>query len=364
MQIKEIINKEIWDSFIIKQPFYTFMNSWDWGEFNKRMGCKIFRLGFYDGASLAGLALFIKVEARRGAYLFCPYGPVFDGMERGQTPSKGVRPRLTEIMPEIIKLARKENVCFIRVSPLVESSVNNLGNFKQAGFRFAPMHVHAEDNWLLDITKSEEELLGNMRKTTRYLIKRAIKEGVKVFKNNSDEYIDKFIKMHKNHADRNNGNKYTAFSEKYIKTLFDVFPESDINLLYAEYEPLRRDGACSVSTKENIEAMLVSITYGKTAAYYLGASDIRHPKFSPADLLQWESIKKARDAGCAIYNFWGVAPDDNPKHPLAGVSLFKKGFGGYGYKLLHTHDIPLSWKYWLNWGVETVRRKRRGYYYK
>lgn len=202
-----------------------------------------------------------------------------------------------------------------------------------------------------------------------------------VEKNNSEEYIDKFIDMHKKHSSRERGS-YTAFSDNYIKNLFKVFPEEDINLMYAEYEKphpnplLIKEREQDVQYRPNpnpnplivkereIEAMLVSIKYGKTTAYYLGASDIKHPKFSPAYLLQWEAIKKAREAGCTVYNFWGVAPDVNPSHPLAGVTLFKKGFGGYDYKIMHAQDMPLSSKYWLNWAVESMRRVRRGYYYK
>lgn len=464
MEIKIIENKKEWDEFVQKQPFYTFINSWDWGEFNELMGSKIFRLGFYEGERLEGLALVIKIEARRGAHLFCPYGPMFEE-QRGLTPLEGVRPRfeayfnkLKEILPELIKLAKKEDACFLRIHPTVccdggrdgamlrlyngqgvagELSpcrdgalprLVNLRNPKDAqreqvvqagcpvfGFRPAPIHVHAEDTWLLDLVKSakmdegskrdcdcalktsplppplrrgdfidDEELLANMRKTTRYMIKRAIKEGVRVEKNNSEEYIDKFIEMHKKHSSRERGS-YTAFSDSYIRNLFKVFPERDINLMYAEYNPachsetrneaknpvnyssrqgILRVAQNDIDSAKNIEAMLVSIKYGKTTAYYLGASDIKHPKFSPAYLLQWEAIKKAREAGCTVYNFWGVAPDVNPSHPLAGVTLFKKGFGGYDYKIMHAQDMPLSSKYWLNWAVESMRRVRRGYYYK
>jgi lipid II:glycine glycyltransferase (peptidoglycan interpeptide bridge formation enzyme) len=38
------------------------------------------------------------------------------------------------------------------------------------------MHEHAEDTHLLDLTKTEEELLKNIKKKDRYYINRAIKE--------------------------------------------------------------------------------------------------------------------------------------------------------------------------------------------
>ena len=40
--------------------------------------------------------------------------------------------------------------------------------------------MHAEETHLLDLTISQEDLLKNLRKTTRYMITRAQKEGVVV----------------------------------------------------------------------------------------------------------------------------------------------------------------------------------------
>lgn len=394
MDMKEIKNPEEWDNFIFSQPFYTFMNSWAWGEFNKLSGSKIFRLGFYDKikGSLQSVVLMIKVNAKRGTHLFCPYGPIIRAHDK-----KNICDDYLDILGKIIggmkKICSEENACFLRINPPILSSRETLEKFKKIGFKFAPMHVHAEDTWLLDLSQeksstlryrdtinlpaqnsisalenkySDDEMLRNMRKTTRYMIKRAEKEGVVVEKNNSKDAILKFIQMHKSHAIRDKGNQYVPFSNEYIFNLFKVFPDQDINLMYAYYldENIGKEMLTFTKIEKYIEAMLVSIKYGKTTAYYLGASDIRHPKFSPAYILQWEAIKKARHEGCAFYNFWGVAPDDNPRHPLSGVSLFKKGFGGYNYRLLHVQDMPISCNYWINWAVESLRRVKRGYYYK
>ena len=63
--------------------------------------------------------------------------------------------------------------------------------------------------------------------------------------------------------------------------------------------------------------------------------------------------------GCNYYNFWGIAPPDKPKHPWAGLSVFKKGFGGFEEAYLHAQDFPISPKYYLNYVVERVRKWRR-----
>jgi lipid II:glycine glycyltransferase (peptidoglycan interpeptide bridge formation enzyme) len=55
--------------------------------------------------------------------------------------------------------------------------------------------------------------------------------------------------------------------------------------------------------------------------------------------LQWRAMQDAKNAGCKSYDLFGIPPDDNPYHPMAGPSLFKTGFGG---KIIHR---PGSWDY-------------------
>jgi lipid II:glycine glycyltransferase (peptidoglycan interpeptide bridge formation enzyme) len=42
------------------------------------------------------------------------------------------------------------------------------------------------------------------------------------------------------------------------------------------------------------------------------------------------------------FDLWGVAPSDDVKHKWAGISKFKKGFGGTTIQYLGTYDIPLN----------------------
>jgi lipid II:glycine glycyltransferase (peptidoglycan interpeptide bridge formation enzyme) len=108
----------------------------------------------------------------------------------------------------------------------------------------------------------------------------------------------------------------------------------------------------------------MTIRFWKTCVYYIATSDIKNPKFSPNYLCQWEAIKQAKKDWCEVYNFWWVSPDNNLSHPIAWVTKFKRKFGWYDYSLLHAQDLPLSFKYWFNFIIETIRRKKRGYYYK
>ena len=40
MEIEEINNKEIWENFLLECEEKTFLNSWNWGEFQKKQSEK------------------------------------------------------------------------------------------------------------------------------------------------------------------------------------------------------------------------------------------------------------------------------------------------------------------------------------
>ncbi len=209
------------------------------------------------------------------------------------------------------------------------------------------MHEHAEDTNILDLKPSEEELLSNIKKDDRYYINRAIKEWVSIVFWNTKEQIDILTKMHIEHSKKIG---YHPFSAEFINNLYNVF-WNDITTISARY-------------KWNIESILMTIKFWKTCVYYIATSDIKNPKFSPNYLCQWEAIKNAKKSWCETYNFWWVSPDDNPAHPIAWVSKFKRKFSWFDYSLLHAQDLPITNKYWLNYIIEFIRRKKRGYYYK
>ncbi|MBU0497410.1 MAG: hypothetical protein KKG04_05580, partial [Candidatus Thermoplasmatota archaeon] len=68
-------------------------------------------------------------------------------------------------------------------------------------------------------------------------------------------------------------------------------------------------------------------------------------------------------------SYWGIVPEDKMispilkrKHPFAGVTTFKTGFGGQEFDLLPCQDLKISNKYHITRVIETVRRIRRGFW--
>lgn len=331
--IKNIIDKTAWEDFILSKNEANFLQSWSWGEFHKALGKIINRTGFYEKSKLVGVMLSIVEPARRGKYLTVPGGPIINWQDKNV---------VNEFAKQIKQIA-KENICvFVRVRPQLKSDDFSKNLFKNLGFIKAPMHLHAELTSQLDVAKSEEELMTQMRKTTRYEIKKAMKENIKITTSTNEKDIQKFYDLQIETAKRQ---KFVPFSHKFLYEQFKVFAENGNALLYrAEFG-------------KKLLAQAFIIFYGKEAVYHYGASADEGRRYPGAYLIQWEAIKEAKKRGLTRYNFWGVAPENNLSHRFSGLSLFKRGFGGIDFQYLPAQDLIINKsKYLLNYIVESIRR--------
>ena len=342
MEIREIEDKKIWEDFLENFKEKTFLQSFNWGEFNKKMGNKIWRFGIYEISNLIGVALVIKIEAKRGTFLFLPHGP----MIKSQI-SNSKSQILEFLLEKLSQLAKKERCDFIRIAPILERNKENEKIFKELGFREAPIHIHPELTWELDITPSENELLMGMRKTTRYLIRQALKnKEIEIVKSKNLKDLEAFNKIYQETASRN---RFVPFSFDYLKNELLAFKDDNqILIILGKY-------------KGEIVSGGIFVFWQKIGFYHHGASSKKYPKIPVSYLVLWEAIREAKDRGCQKFNFWGIAPIESLKgHPWEGLTLFKIGFGGYKKEYLKTQDFPISKKYWLCYLIEKIRKKKRG----
>lgn len=350
MEIKEIQNKKIWENILKECDEKTFLQSWNWGEFQKMMGNKIWRLGVFENGEPFSAALVIKIQAERGIFLFVPHGPSFAKVTEGGLAVK--YEIFKTLLNELKKIAKEEKVSFIRIAPILVKNEENIKIFRDLGFKKAPIHIHPELTWELDITPSEEELLMKMRKTTRYLIKQAQKnKEIEIVQSNKLEGVESFNKLYQETVDRHH---FVPFPLDYLKNEFLAFsPDNQISIFLGKY-------------KNEIVSSGIFIFWQGIGFYHHGASSLKYPKIPVSYLLQWDAIKEAKKRGCKIYNFWGIAPITSDfrlqtsNHPWAGLTLFKIGFGGHKKEYVKTQDFPISKKYWLTYFIEKLRKTKRG----
>lgn len=338
MTIRPITDASAWNSFVVAQRPNTFLQSWQWGQIQTKDGESVGYLGVFDGDIQVAAALVVTVHARRGNFYLIPHGPI--------TISQAAQVKVIEAIVAYVRLeARAEKAVCIRIAPLIEKSPYVNAALIQLGFRPSPLHIHAELTWVLDITPPLETILADMRKTARHAIKKG-EPQVTVEIETSLKGLDRFWPLYEATKSRH---QFVPFKYDFLKSQVTEFAKTNqVFIPIATYQG--KDVAAAIM-----------IQFGQTVFYYHGAS-IKVPGNIPAaHVLHWRAIEEAKKRGATAYNFWGIAPEDQPRHPFAGITVFKKGFGGHAIDYMHAHDLPLSAWYWKLWLVETVRKIKRGF---
>lgn len=332
--------KREWDLFLLRVAPGALFQSWQWGDVELAVGEKMWRFGIYEKDHLAGIFQVARIGARRGTFLHVRHGPVlpeFDG---------AVFAAFTDFIAD---LAKRQHAWFVRISPLIDPTVSHEEHLKSLGYQRAPIHaMDGERCWVLDLAKSDEELLAAMRKTTRYEIRHAQRLGVTVRQSSDRKDLPAFLKLYAQTASRHEFVPHQGIAEE-----FTIFGKNNSTRLFLGYY------------EKQLVAGAMILFYGNQAIYHHGASRsgvLPAGRQVPASsLVQWEAIKEAKRRGMGQYNFWGIAPEDAPNHPWQGLTLFKKGFGGEERQTIHAHDLPVSPFYRIPRAIETYRRWRKGY---
>lgn len=344
MNIRAAGDRTAWETFVRETRPPTFLQSWAWGETQRALGEEVIRLAVLEGDAIVGAAQAVTVTARRGKFLHVPHGPITQR-----------EPALAMLLGALRDEATRRHLAFLRVSPIQEDREEHRAPYRRLGFRQAPLHLHAERLWVLELAPDEHELLRGMRKTTRNLIRRSERCGVSVRLTESRQDLPTFLRLYNETARREH---FVPFPARALEAEFDAFSTTgSVLLALAEYRG------------EPLAAAMIPFTPW-SAFYHHGASSRAHPGMPATVALQWAVIREAKRRGCAEYNLWGIAPHrfhastlarlHARPHPWAGLTIFKTGFGGREVPLVQAQDLPLSPRYWLTYAVDTVRRWKRG----
>jgi lipid II:glycine glycyltransferase (peptidoglycan interpeptide bridge formation enzyme) len=329
-------NEQQWDDFITSHPEANFLHSWSWGEFHTSRGKQTVRRILLSGDQVTAAYTGQVETARRGKYLAIAGGPIIDWRDK---------PLVKKLFDDIREQGVKLGCVFIRIRPQLELSDDSLKLFEELGLKKAPIYLSVEHAGILNLEKSEEEIMSNTSQRLRRAIRKAEKSNVSIETSNNPEDIREFHKIQLETAKRHD---FVSFSESFLTKQFATFASKNQALLYTA----KLDG--------QILAQNFMIFYGNEASYHYGVSTELGTQLSSAPLLHFAAIQEARERGVKRYNLWGIVDEDNIKHRFYGVSQFKRGFGVTDLRYTPAHDLILkSTHYQLTKGLETIRRIHR-----
>jgi lipid II:glycine glycyltransferase (peptidoglycan interpeptide bridge formation enzyme) len=218
-------------------------------------------------------------------------------------------------LAEDLKVLLPENTAFVRFDPpWYTTGADVPAPAVYPPFFRSAADVQSPDTALVDLASGEDAILDRMKSKGRYNIHLAHKRGVRVRSGGAEE-LDRFYALYQETA-RRDGISIHALS--YYQALFAhcvEYPGQELRLYLAEY------GGNTLAS--------AIVLFRKTVATYLyGASSNRDRNVMAPYAVQWKAMRDAKAWGCAEYDLFGIPPDDDPDHPMAGLYRFKTCFGG------------------------------------
>ncbi len=285
------MERKTWNQFVIEHgpQSGSFLQSWGWGQFQASLGKEIKRT---EHAQLIRHELGLGMHywyVGRGAMVKAPDDAVFLRFDLASE-------RMQHSTPDPI--------------------------------RSAAHFVQPPTTLLLDLMKSEEQLLAQMHEKTRYNIRVGERHGIVVDTGTIEEFL---TLMHETSA----RDKFRAHPDAYYRKMLGDHGDPDLKIFLrvarAEGKPLAAAIVCD---------------FGDRRTYLHGASRYEDRAMMAPYVLQWELIKEAKAKGMRAYDFWGIASSESSHDPLFGVTRFKRGFGGEVLRYPSTIDLILKpWHY-------------------
>jgi lipid II:glycine glycyltransferase (peptidoglycan interpeptide bridge formation enzyme) len=285
----------------------SFMQSEFWAEFKEQNGWNV--------RKVKGLYVYQHALPLKKNFLYIPEISVDSNETFSSTVAHAASALSTCKLPNSI-FGRAE---FLQKYDEKEDSVLRNAKFYKSTDEVQPAY-HQE----IDLTIGYDNVVAQFKPKCRYKIRLAERHGVKIYQDNSKSTIDEFNEINIDTAKRKG---FSGRNAEYITDLINVLNKHKVGDLWVA----RYDG--------KIIAGAVMIFYAGRASYVYGASRDEKREVMAPRLLHDELIKEAIRHNCVIHDFIGVAPEDAPKtHSWAGISSFKRDFGGSTVRYLGSYD--------------------------
>jgi len=314
MELK-IINQTELDNFVSSQEHSQFLQSSSWGEFQKSLHRQIWHYGVFNNEQIIAAASFINMKIGfYKSYLYCPRGPIISKNLNAAEKNKTLELLLSKARDITIQTKKAEEI-FFRFEPTLP--INLLTNYSNIQLTKS---IQPANTLILNLQPSAEELLNSFHSKTRYNIKLAKKHKVKI------ERLDKalFNDCWSLFLKTGERDEFGLHSKNYYQKMLEL---KEVELWVAR------------NNQNAIIATIIMSFYGDTVTYLHGASAYEHRQIMAPHLLQWTLINEAKNRNFKYYDFHGVAPENEPNHSWAGVTRFKKGFGGEVVNYPGTYDF-------------------------
>lgn len=290
-----------WDSEVLDRAGHP-LQLWGWGEIKSRGNWRAERVFIYEDDLCIGAAQLLlrplPWPLKNLAYI--PRGPVADAEKR---------------VPVLMALAGYVKKKHGSVSLVVEPDWDEMPQI--AGWRRSPNPILMARTLILDLSKTEEELLAPMTKKTRQYIRKSGNSGIEIKLAKNLDDISECLTIYKETARRAG---FPLHNDKYYEDIFETM-SSNSQVFMATHEG------------RVVAFLWLAVSTGTAFELYGGMND-EGQQLRANYILKWSAIRRVKEWGISRYDMNGLLND--------GVSKFKQGFASHETMLAGSYEKPLS----------------------
>jgi peptidoglycan pentaglycine glycine transferase (the first glycine) len=344
----------LWERLLTSSPQSHLLQCWAWGEIKQAFGWTPLRVALWDPESLrllAGAQVLLHPLPLLGSSLaYVPKGPVLDwadpscyelffaGLHAFLRSQRAAFLRVEPDLPSKICPSRPEQGQVLApvsssADEALEPLLGGLSSMRQGnavarhlhtlGFHPAQDSIQQLRTIVVDLTPDEAIIRQRQKPKWRYNANLAARKGVTVRQASSRSDLERWYEVFALTRKRDG---FESRSLAYFQQLVDLLSQAGQGALFlAEYEG-------------QLLAGILVTRVGRRGIYLYGASGNEGRHLMPNHLLQWEAMRWAKAQGATLYDLWGIAETDDPADPLAGVTQFKRGWGGQVVEYLGGFD--------------------------
>ncbi|WP_285728164.1 lipid II:glycine glycyltransferase FemX [Psychromicrobium xiongbiense] len=301
-----------WDAVVNAQSGHP-MQLWGWGESKAQHGWAAERYLVSAEDSDAGVVGSGQVLYRRLPFPFRSLAYI----PRGSQALPGTS--TAEVLSAIEREVRKRKPVVLTIEPDWDETDPRTAELVGSGWRPAATQILIPRTLILDLSRSEDELLAAMTKKTRQYIRKSAREDL-TFRQLVAAEIPQALAVYRLTAERA---RFGIHSDTYYQDIFTNLGEG--SPVFGAFQG------------EELVAFLWLAVSEATAFELYGGMNDAGSALRANYALKWTAITAMKERGVARYDFNGLLND--------GVSQFKFGFASHEDLLAGSWDKPLSLLY-------------------
>jgi len=338
------VDRSDWTRIVLNCPQPHFLQTWEWGEIKEKYGWKKDFMIWKDGETIQASAMILTRTATflRGLLkvniCYVPRGPLFTTLDETVT---------AKVLVGLQHYADQHGAVFLKMDAEIVTHTGIQGEEEESSYHqglafcnllqknhwiFSGDQIQFRNTVIIDLDKSEDEMLAAMKQKTRYNIRLAQKRGVSVRTAQPQD----FSFMYEMYLETSLRDGFIIRDKPYYLDVWNLFYEHDM--------------ARGLIAEVNGEAVagLFLFYVGNRAWYFYGMSTDKHKEKMPNYLLQWQAMCLAKSKGCDSYDLWGAPDEFIETDRLWGVFRFKQGLGGTVQRTIGAWDyVPRKGLYFL-----------------